>query len=840
MNLSLKTRSEEKKRFLELIGMIASTILLLLITRLETRLYQLTSGFSANREFIASLFYFALINLNVILILVLSFLLFRNITRLIVDRRRGVLGSKLGAKLIFSLVFFAIAPSLTLAYVSTDFISKSLVGWFSDQVTSTIKLARESGAEAYNQDQKRLKSLARLALEKIGTQKSDDHIIQGVSYLTPKGLRNLAREYGLSKVTLVQPSGNLVWTSDRGFIQQIPLAPDLFAIESADQFRTNGELGSLSAVDVKGGRDLVKGSAPVLDPKTAKFLGVVIVEETFEGEILARLESILDNFARLRPESQLIQLNYVILMALMLALILFSAVWLGFYVAKGITGPLQKLAEATREVALGNYKIDLKVHSDDETGQLLRAFNTMVKDIEFHQLLHIDARQKIEKSNQELSQRKNYIEVILGSISAGVLSIDNGGNIASINRAAESLLKINERDALGRNPAEALGKNLYSLFLDPILTTLEHSPLFMGQISLGELGRGEILIVRARTLTDERGQGLGSVIVFDDAQDQVRAQKAAAWKEVARRIAHEIKNPITPIKLNAQRLLRRYENQFQGEDQELFKKLLDSILLQVDSLRDLVNEFSTFSRMPEVTLKPNLINEVVDEVVGLFKEGYPQVNWEIDVDDIPVFRFDKDQLARVFMNLIGNSIAALTETRRGEIGVSAKVDGDYVLIAVVDNGVGIPPDLRQKVMEPYISTKSDGTGLGLSIVKQVVIDHGGSIHIFENKPFGTLVKFEIPFRSIDKKGDRFTEENSGSDFRMEKFHQSQEQNKDKNKDKNREKKIDPSIETPGASVGPMSNNSLVGFEASDSSKAQEKKNSEEDSISSLDRLEKKG
>lgn len=751
MNQSLTSRRKEKKRFFEVVVMLLSTILILLITRLETRLYLLTSGFSANREFTASLFYFALINLNVILILVLSFLIFRNISRLVIERRRGVLGSKLGAKLIFSLVFFAIAPSLTLAYVSTDFISKSMVGWFSDQVTSTIKLARESGAAAYQQDQKRLKSIARLALQKIDTFNTDSQIIKELPSLTPKGLRLFVREYSLSKATIFQPSGSIFWSSDRGFQSQVPLVQDVFAIESAEQFQLNPELTALSTVEVRGGRDIVKGSAPIFHPKSGFFLGVVVVEEAFEGEILARLEAVLGSFARLRPESQLIQINYLILMALMLLLILFSAIWLGFYVAKGITGPLQKLSEATREVALGNYKVDLKVHSDDETGQLLRAFNTMVKDIEFHQLQNLEARASLETSNQEISERKNYTEVVLDSISAGVISIDKSGIIGSINGAAERLLKIKGDIATGKKPEEALGRSLYTLFLDPILRVLAHSPYYNGQVHLDELGRTEILIVRARTLMDSRGAPLGYVIVFDDAQDQVRSQKAAAWKEVARRIAHEIKNPITPIKLNAQRLLRKFEGQFQGEDKELFRKLLNSILAQVDSLRDLVDEFSTFSRMPEISLKENSIEELLTEVFTLFKQSYPQIAWSAQIEPVPRFYFDKDQMGRVLMNLIGNSVAALSPERSGKIGIKAFPREGVLVFQVLDNGCGVDDSMKERIFEAYVSTKADGTGLGLSIVRQVIMDHGGSVRVLDNVNFGTIVEFDIPLRLNDLK-----------------------------------------------------------------------------------------
>jgi two-component system nitrogen regulation sensor histidine kinase NtrY len=261
------------------------------------------------------------------------------------------------------------------------------------------------------------------------------------------------------------------------------------------------------------------------------------------------------------------------------------------------------------------------------------------------------------------------------------------------------------------------------------------------------LGIDTILIVHSSKIKDKKGDVKGSVVVFDDAMDQIKAQKAIAWREVARRIAHEIKNPITPIKLNAQRILRKYHEHFQDKDKEIFTSCMEMIISQVDSLRDLVNEFSKFSRLPQTRLFPGELEPVILEVFNLFRMGYPSIVFEYSPPhEMPIVKIDREQMNRALFNIINNSVSAIVPERKGRITIKTSYleDVKIVRMEIRDNGCGIPKELKDRVLEPYFSTKEGGTGLGLAIVHQIITDHGGYLRVSDNHPFGTVLIIEIP------------------------------------------------------------------------------------------------
>jgi two-component system nitrogen regulation sensor histidine kinase NtrY len=275
---------------------------------------------------------------------------------------------------------------------------------------------------------------------------------------------------------------------------------------------------------------------------------------------------------------------------------------------------------------------------------------------------------------------------------------------------------------------------------------LKKNSSYKGQFEFDEPGLDSCLLVNANNLYDEAGNLLGAIFVVDDVKEQVQSQKMLAWKEVARRIAHEIKNPITPIKLNAQRLVRKFQSRFEGEDLRVFVSCMDMIVNQVDSLRDLVNEFSEFSRMPSIRLERTDITKVISESVALYSLSYPSVNFVVEANSPLWVQIDKTQINRVFVNLISNAIAALEEEEFPEIKIIAGVIPDLSVcrIQVIDNGIGIKDDMKTKVLEPYVSSKAGGTGLGLAIVHRIITDHRGYVRIVENNPKGVCVLIELP------------------------------------------------------------------------------------------------
>jgi two-component system nitrogen regulation sensor histidine kinase NtrY len=737
---------EGRKRVFEFIAIVTCSLLLIVISRLETRLFSLGALLSINREFFSTIIYFALINLNVVLTLILGFLLFRNITKLVVERKRGVIGSALRKKLVIALIFFAIAPTLILFYVTTHFITTSFETWFSEKVQITIQKTKDAGSHIYKQDQKRLASLARLAMQRIAVLGSADLMSEKFSPVDIQTLIGFDTEYGLNAVRIYTFSGNLFWTSNKNEKILSNQVGKNYALDSIAFFQSNSIAKSHSRVSGEDARDVVNGSAPVRDPLTNQLRGVIVTEIWFETQILKSVEQILTDFEDLKPGAQLIRLSYMILLGVLVLLILFAATWLGFYVAKEITGPIQSLAEATREVALGNYDINLKVPSDDEIGQLVNSFNKMTHDLYEQKLVTERTQIHLEKMNDELEHKRQYLEIVLKHITAGVLSLDSHENITSINAAAERLLKV-DSNLKGKSIKDGFGPDLYDIFWVSIRDNLFEIGAFHGQLELSKVGCEVSLLVNAIQLHDENDVKMGYVIVFEDALEKIRSQRVLAWREVARRIAHEIKNPITPIKLNAQRLVRKFKDKFQGEDQEVFRTCMETIITQVDSLRDLVNEFAKFSKMPNIKPKNGDINFVLQEVTKMFKMSYSEIDFIVKVDDkVPVFALDKEQLSRAFVNIYNNAVASLVDSRRGYITTLSRFIKELrlVRIEIADNGCGIPNELKDRVLEPYFSTKDEGTGLGLAIVHQIVSDHGGYLRLADNTPHGSIVIIELP------------------------------------------------------------------------------------------------
>lgn len=745
MNFLRFASSCNRRRFIEIFAIFICSIALVFASRFEAKLFSLGELLSENREFLTTLVYFALINVNVILILILSFLLFRNIMRLIVERKRGVIGSKLRSKLVFALVFFALAPTLLLFHVTTQFIMTSFETWFSEKVQITIEKTREAGSQVYEQDQRRLAGLARIAKEQVAWEQASLFSTYRRKPVIPSKLKKFPATYGVESIKVFGVDGRELWAS--GKAHNLSYGDGKYPRDLVLHFLRNRDSLSHSRLYGVGGKDVVVGGAPLRDPKTGFLEGIIIVEVHFKTQILKSVEQILSDFADLKPGAQLIRASYMVLIVMIVLLIAFSATWLGFYVAREIISPIQNLAEATKEVALGNYNIRLKVRGDDETAQLVGSFNQMTSDLRDQRLSMQRAQDRLQRINEELDHKRQYLEIVIENVSAGVLAVSPDYRITSVNAAAAKLLKLKIDNLVGLPLQAGLGEDLFQAFWLPISEGLAPDGLFTGQLELAKIGLDVSIIVNAVHVQDAQDVDLGFVIVFDDALEKIRSQRVIAWREVARRIAHEIKNPITPIKLNAQRLVRKFHDNFSGEDQDVFRGCMETIITQVDSLRDLVNEFSKFSKMPSIKPREENFGGIVQEVINLFRLSYPDVSFVADdLDDLPPLFLDREQMSRALVNIFTNALSALVEHRAGVIRVRCSYlrDVGTVRLEVADNGCGIDRKLKERVLEPYFSTTDGGTGLGLAIVHQVVTEHGGYLRLVDNEPHGTVVVIELP------------------------------------------------------------------------------------------------
>jgi len=451
-----------------------------------------------------------------------------------------------------------------------------------------------------------------------------------------------------------------------------------------------------------------------------------------------------------------IQKGYIIVLLLIALVIIFLATWFGFHLARGITVPIQELAMATERIADGDLDVQLDLRSEDEVGTLVAAFNRMTADLRRSREELTAANQELQSSNLELDQRRRYMEIVLRNVTAGVISVDREGNLTTINKSAENLLKINAVQMLGQNFREVVDNRHL-----PIIRDFLHELSSSGRDSISRQVTVEILdqkitlLMNVTTLRDENQDFMGTVVVFDDLTQIVKAQRMAAWREVARRIAHEIKNPLTPIQLSAQRLRRRYLDQFK-EDDKVFDDCTQMIIQQVDELKEMVNEFSNFARLPASQPAPNTLNDLISETLVLYSEGHRPIRFDfIPGENIPIFNFDREQIKRVLINLLENAVSAVPP-ENGEIIIESAYNPTLKIVTLVvsDNGCGIPAQDKPRLFEPYFSTKTTGTGLGLTIVSTIISDHNGYIRVRDNHPHGTKFVVELPAQQTQVSSSR--------------------------------------------------------------------------------------
>ncbi|HWI41106.1 MAG TPA: ATP-binding protein, partial [Verrucomicrobiae bacterium] len=387
----------------------------------------------------------------------------------------------------------------------------------------------------------------------------------------------------------------------------------------------------------------------------------------------------------------------------------------------------------------------LDARGGDEIGTLVTAFNTMAEDLRSNQRALRRTNDELIQSNLELESRRRYMEIVLENVTAGVISISSSGILTTVNKSAEKLLNIRSEKVLGRNFRDVLSPEqldmVKGLLRDMIVSKQEN---IRKQVVVAAGEARMTLMVNLAMLKDEEGDFRGTVAVFDDLTQLVKAQRMAAWREVARRIAHEIKNPLTPIQLSAQRLRKRYLSRF-GDDEKVFDECTEMIVKSVDELKTLVDEFSNFARMPAAQPAANDINEIIREALTLFQEAHRNITFGFHPDpSLPPLQLDRDQIKRVMINLLDNAVSA-TEGE-GEVTVTTSFNQELKMATcvVADSGCGIPPEDKPRLFEPYFSTKKGGTGLGLAIVNSIIADHHGFIRVRDNVPKGSRFIIELP------------------------------------------------------------------------------------------------
>lgn len=742
MKSYLKAEEQDLRRRRRERYIIASLIVVIfLLTFLGVKVFDL----GLNLPISNSILVFALININVILLLLLLFLTMRNLVKLLFERKKRIMGAGLRAKLVLAFVSLSLLPTMILFFVSAQFISTSIEYWFNLPIERALNNSLEVARDYYD----------KATDETLSYGNNLSRLITYHGYMLVSRKENIEKfidekrlEYDLASIKVFSKMMKLrAVTQD----ERIDLSP--FKDLSMDVLRKTFEEGKDNR-DIQSlpHGDLVSGIVPVFSRTESKaVVGLIVLAKFLPGAFVNQLAAIsrgLEEYRQFKMLKKPIKISHMITLSIVTLLIIFSSIWFGFFLSKGITVPIQELAEGTNRIASGDYDFFIDLEAEDEIGVLVNSFNRMTLDLKNSKKQLEEANEGLIKGNIELEQRRLYMEIVLVNVAAGVISADTGGKILTINKSAEKMLKINTEKIIGKNYKDVISKD-YVKVVNEFLQNknLLRKDFMELQIRLSVENKTLTLLVSLNVLRDDQGKYLGLVAVFEDLTEIERAQKMAAWREVARRIAHEVKNPLTPIQLSAQRLKKRYENKVTKEDGKVLEECTNMIINQVEELKSLVNEFSSFARMPASNPVSNNINQVIKEAISMYKEARKNLKIVFnDFKDVPVLKIDREQIKRAMINLFDNAIDAIDGNGEIVIDLSHDKEQGVVRIEVADNGRGIPSDHKVRLFEPYFSTKKHGTGLGLAIVSTIISEHKGSIQVQDNQPQGARFIIELPVK----------------------------------------------------------------------------------------------
>ncbi|OGR07237.1 MAG: PAS domain-containing sensor histidine kinase, partial [Deltaproteobacteria bacterium RIFOXYD12_FULL_50_9] len=706
----LERRDQNRRRRIWLV-IFACLGLLPLLTYFETQVFKLGEiPFPVSGNVLV----FALININILLLLLMIFLVLRNLVQLVFERRRRFLGAKLRTKLVIAFVSLSLIPTGLLFFIALQFVSSSMDYWFNTNVEQSLMESLEVAKTVYQDYREQAARQAETIAGRIETRSVRD---PDAAMLAPL-LTEIVNSGVVNGLEVVTNQKTMEITFFDRQLQAKPI-PDI-PVDLLNEVLAGARHQVVVQPVAQG--ELIRGLALFRMPGAAAedCNHVLIASILIPSSRLDRLSLIskgLEGYRQLMLLKAPIKTSLLVMLLIVTLLIVFCAIWFGFYMARGLTVPIGKLAEATRRVADGELDFVIEKTSADEMGTLVDSFNSMTRDILVSKQQLEEANLALRQSYQELDTRRRYTETILQNVAAGVISIDEQGRITTLNKFAAELLHLDKREILGRDYREVLQPSHLQI-LENFLAELKGADKSFIQrpIRLSIHNETFLLRINFTRLTDEEGTPLGAVLVFDNLTELEKAQRMAAWREVARRIAHEVKNPLTPIQLSAQRLRKKYLERLSG-DTEVFDLCTKTIINQVEELKRLVGEFSNFARMPAVEKSMNSLLDMAREALVLYQGSHKNIRFTLaGGEDIPRFLFDLKQLKRVLINLLDNAVAALPpEGGVIEIELSNDSANRRALLEVRDNGHGVKDEDKPRLFEPYFSTKKTGTGLGLAI-----------------------------------------------------------------------------------------------------------------------------
>ena len=670
--------------------------------------------------------YYLLLAVNLVILAMLIFLIARQGWRLQRQLRQRVAGSRLTLRMVIIFVSLAVLPALVVYSFSIQFIHRSIDSWFDVTVEQALEDAMDLSRSSVDEKKKTmLRQIRRLS----------DEILVDLNTLSVVSLSEIREKSGVDEVTLMTSRGRVLGSSS---IEKGDIVPDL---PSSDLL-----------LPLRQGRDHV-----VLDlnEESNRMIRVLvrIVFDNEEGYLIlqamapvsvrqhrlaASVQQAYSEYKGLVYLRQPLKLSFTLTLSLVLLLGILSAVWAAFYSAKRIAAPIRDLVEGTQAVAEGEYHKPIPLLNDDDFGLLIQSFNKMVRRLS-------QTHKALEESHQQAKQQRDYLEVVLSNLSSGIISLSQNKEIRTSNPEASLILGINVNEYLGLSLFQLTKEkpeleSLIRWIMTSIQNRIKH---WSEEVTLNESDGRKTLLCRGNALADG-----GYVIVIENVTSLVQAQRDAAWGEVARRLAHEIKNPLTPIQLSAERLRHKYLKTMDAKDAETLDRLTATIINQVDSMKDMVRAFSEYAKMPELKMHPLEIQSLLMEVVDLYRANNKlTIEQDLAISGTLV-EADQGRLRQVFHNLIKNAVEAASEQDQIHLKVRTsllEVNNQYwSILELTDDGPGFPEDLLINIFDPYVTNKPKGTGLGLAIVKKIIEEHGGSILAENSSEGGAKIVIKLP------------------------------------------------------------------------------------------------
>jgi PAS domain S-box-containing protein len=689
---------------------------------------------------------------------IFALILLRILLKLYFEREQQLLGSRFKTKMVVAFLGLSLVPVIFLFIFAYGLLNRTIDKWFSVPLDVIRQDAEELVRQLELQAAQRADHISSyLAQDEEMIQAMQNHQTAVVARLVTQ---EVAADPGTVGALCFDASGQLLaqagdpWPDPSVIVRYFP---QIFT----GKIPPNGMNGHWSA----GEYELFISVDPILNSSGARLgtvAGIMRLPSKLT-QISSEIQQETQKYNELSHSRKAEKRTYVSMLALLTLLILFIATWAALFFSKQVTIPIQALANATHEVAQGNLGFQVSARADDELGVLVHSFNQMTQQLLENRRAIEQASLKLQEANRQLEERGNTIEAILENIPTAVVSFDPQGQITRLNSTAERLF--------GR-PRTQSTRVLTDLFsaedareIARMFRRAARQGVVTQQMELDLEGRRAFMALTVTSVKARHGR-VGSVLVLEDLAEVVRSQRSAAWQEVARRIAHEIKNPLTPIQLSTERILRLLERMdTESPRRDLLTAVGDSAKLigrEVGTLKTLVDEFTAFARFPASKPAPVQINDILEDALNIFAGRLNEITLQRDLSpDLPMVQADSDQMKRVVVNLIDNAAEALEKSLRKEIWVRSTLapDRDVVEITIEDSGPGIPPEDKERLFLPYFSTKRSGTGLGLAIVNRIIAEHHGSIRVEENFPTGTKFVIELP---VDRALVASSEEASGA------------------------------------------------------------------------------